>query len=576
MDSFPGGQNQDLSYIYNPEGRVVRQHQVDQPANLDTTWGYQTQYMTSAGALVPVADAVQGSGNVTVGPRAVADALFYVSDVKQMLGPRGNAAGAPYADYLTTYKRDANIAFAPSVIPSGWLCQSPYSPSANTGSLCEVDQPSYDAGLHPQTVTRYTYDLFGQRLTSTNPNNQTYAYTYFGGADLDYSGYVSAGGWLRRVTDPMGRYVAFATDIAGNQVRTWDRNATAANPNVFPGPRTSPPSSAYSEVQFSIQVDAFGAPWRYPSRVRNPLGNTTGYDVDNNGNVLTIRPPRGYPGNSSFDITQQYDADDHLTQVQMPVERPAGLASIFHYDIYGARDWARDPNGNYTSFAHDSANRLMLTRFTRGPYNALDAPALIPPCVQSQASDAPIPAGRFMCSTATTYDGLDNVTAGTDADGVTTTYTYDGAHRHTSWSLQRTWPSPLTIRQDTVFDPDGNPTDVCAPRFFSEGGTTCTAAAEKAQHSTYDRLDRLATSFYKRDGVPYTTTYTHDADGGVLSIVDANGFTATSHFDVLDQMDQQVHAAGRRGSEADQLGLRPVGRRFEHHQGPQPSNRLQL
>src|SRR5207244_2724168 len=127
-----------------------------------------------------------------------------------------------YAPYRTAYKVDNSSGASPNAIPVGTTCTNPSSPTANTGNLCESDAP-LAAGT--SAVTRYTYDTFGQRATMTTPKSivettfgtpPAYAYTYYADSDLDLSGSVSAGGWLKAVIDPTGHFVVFAYDRAGN------------------------------------------------------------------------------------------------------------------------------------------------------------------------------------------------------------------------------------------------------------------------------------------------------------------------------------------------------------------------
>src|SRR5205807_10203220 len=132
-------------------------------------------------------------------------------DQTQMLTPRGNAAGSGFAPFLTSYLVDDNPGVKPNSILTSNPCANPSSPSSNTGLVCEVDAPSFDGGAHA-TVTRNTYDTFGQKLTMATPKAiaetpagqaaPTYTYTYFQDADLDLSGSVTAGGWLKALTDP--------------------------------------------------------------------------------------------------------------------------------------------------------------------------------------------------------------------------------------------------------------------------------------------------------------------------------------------------------------------------------------
>src|SRR5207302_9736223 len=99
-----------------------------------------------------------------------------------------------------SFKVDDNPGVKPNAIPASNPCADPNSPTGNTGDLCETDAPSFDGGGHP-TVTRNTYDTFGEKLTMTTPKAiaetpsgqpvPSYSYTYYRDTDLDLSGYVS-------------------------------------------------------------------------------------------------------------------------------------------------------------------------------------------------------------------------------------------------------------------------------------------------------------------------------------------------------------------------------------------------
>ncbi|OLE21203.1 MAG: hypothetical protein AUG49_22635 [Catenulispora sp. 13_1_20CM_3_70_7] len=175
-------QDQDTKYVFNDEGQLLNEHRVipNALADEETTYGYHAQYFQDSNAVLTYDDTVQGGGDlVTQGPRGDAHTLFAISDKTQMLSPRGNtpnaaydyvnayAADYGYRNYLTTYLVDNNSAYNPNSIPSGTTCSYPSRPTANTGNVCEVDGPAFD-GIHP-TVTRYTYNTFGERITMTTP-----------------------------------------------------------------------------------------------------------------------------------------------------------------------------------------------------------------------------------------------------------------------------------------------------------------------------------------------------------------------------------------------------------------------
>jgi RHS repeat-associated protein len=539
----------DVSHAYNAEGQVLNWRSAS-PA-LDTSQGFHAQYFQADGSVRTFDDTVQGAGQVSsAGPssgRADGGTLFSVSDRTQSLTARGNAAGSGFAPFLTTYQVDDNSSVNPNAIPTANPCANPASPTSNTGLVCEVDAPSFDGGGHP-TMTRSTYDTFGQKLTVTTPkaNAETpagqtppgYAYTYFQDSDLDLSRSVSAGGWLKGITDPTGNFVAFAYDRAGNVVRTWDRNATHGHQlGEFPGTASAPPSPAFVETLFATGSGALSAPWRYLRSQRDQLGNLTTFTVDPNGNETAIRPPRGNAaGNSSFDVTQTFDQNDNQVSELLPVEAAANKATTFTYDAFENRTSTTDPNGVVTTFQYDSVNRQVAVAFTRGAWPS-DTTTVPPTCRQSTAADAPIPAGRILCTTAASYDGADNRLSATDSNHQVTTYTYDGVRRPVSQLAPRNDGTFTTLRTDTVYDADGHVTDVCPPREFTEGGSTsCTASGAFSAHRTYDAAGRMTSqTTFRTAGAADTSTFTYDADGNARTATDPNGHVTTNGHDLLDR-----------------------------------------
>jgi RHS repeat-associated protein len=540
--------DQDISHVYSAEGGVLSWHTAS-PV-LDTTQGFHTQYFQADGSVRTFDDTVQGSGRVSsTGPtsgRADGGTLFAISDRTQSLTARGNAAGSGFAPFLTTYQVDDNTAVNPNAIPAANPCANPASPTSNTGLACEVDAPSFD-GTHP-TVTRSTYDTFGEKLTMATPKAiaetpagqpvPAYSYTYYQDSELDLSGSVSAGGWLKGVTDPTGNFVAFAYDRAGDTVRTWDRNATQGHGLAdFPGTIAAPPSGAFTETLFGTGGTAYAAPWRYPRSNRDQLGDLTTFTVDNNGNRTLIRPPRGSAaGSGGFDVTQTFDQSDNQISHLTPLEAAANKATTFTYDVFDNRTSATDPNGNVSTLQYDSVNRQVGSAFTRGPWPG-DTSTVPPSCRQSTAADAPIPAGRILCSTAASYDGVDNRLSATDANHQVTTFAYDGARRPISQLVPRNAGTLTTLRTDTLHDADGNVTDVCPPREFTEGASTsCTSSGSFSVHRAYDVAGRLASqTSFRTGGAPDTSTFTYDADGNPRTLTDPNGHPTTAAFDLLDR-----------------------------------------
>ena len=572
--------DQDTSYLYNPEGALLAQHQAHSPATLDTTSGYHAQYVEASGTVYCFDDSVVGSGTVTSaavtspapcqsGPRGDAATLFALSDKTQSLTPRGNAAGPGFAAYVTSMKVDNNAAIAPNSHPSSNVCTNPAAPTANTGSLCESDAPAFDSSGHA-TTTKYTYDTSGQRITLTTPKavaegTGQYTYTYFTDSTKDLSGHTSAGGWLLAVTDPTGNFVAYGYDAAGNLTRTWDRNATAASGrtlSAFPGSVSSPPSTAYLETLHGSGSTAYSSPWRYALSSRDQLGDLTTYTVDGNGNQTAIRSPRGNAaGNSTYDVTQTFDANDNLLTNLLPTNQ-SNQATVSTYDAYDNKASATDPNGVVTAYLYDAVNRLTTTKWTRGVWPS-DTSQVPPSCRQSTSGDAPIAPGRILCTTSISYDGVDNHLSSTDGNGQTTTNTYDSVHRLVSKLVPRDSNATpvVTERSDTVYDADGHVTDICPPREFTEGSGACTSTGSFSTHRTYDYSGRMATqtTYRTSGGAAQTATTAYDADGNVVSSTDANGHTTTDVYDVLDRKSTETKPRSASASNTTQWLYDPSG-----------------
>ncbi|MBV9100382.1 MAG: hypothetical protein JO198_04980 [Candidatus Dormibacteraeota bacterium] len=551
------------SYLYNAEGRMLSQSVTDSPSNLNTTYGYHAQYVEASGTVNCFDDSVQGSDTVTSsavtspapcasGARGDAGTLYYISDQTQSLTPRGNNAGSGFAAYLTSMKVDDNSSYGPDVTPATTpVCAIPSAPTSNTGSLCETDAPVYD-GTHP-IVTQYNYDSDGQKTKMVTPDGVAgggslfVQYQYYldpsQSSDptqtLDLSGNTPSGGWLKGVTDTNGYWTIFAYDAAGNTARTWDRNATTGlTPGNFPGTVSSPTNTQYAETLYGSGSTAYAQPWRYLLSSRDQLGDLTTYTVDLNGNRVAARSPRGnVASNANYDVTQSFNKNDKLVCNVLPAEaagvscdqyvvNPSNYTSThpttYTYDAFNNNVSRTDPRGIVTTFQYDVVNRLVQTTWTRDAWPG-DTSQVPPSCRESTSGDAPIPAGRILCTIAQAFDGVDNKTSSTDGNGQTSSFTFDAAHRQIRQVVPR--DTGVSERTDTVYDADGHVTDTCPPREFTEGSGSCTSTAYYSTHFAFDVAGRKVsqTTYHTVGGSALTTTWTFDADGNMLSQTDADG-----------------------------------------------------
>lgn len=537
------------TYTYNSEGALLVEKKLNGSADSISTNGYRAQYFHIGGTVSTHDDQVAGSGTVTPGTRdpADADVLYYVSDRTQSLTPRGNGAGSSFGNYLTSYQPDNNILVAPNSEPSGTVCTDTGAATHNTGVVCKADGPKVD-GTN-RSVTRNTYDTFGQKLTMTTPKAiaeagigatpASYRYTYFGDSEKELSNTVSAGGWLKGVTDPTGAFVAFGYDQAGNVARTWDRNATKGlSLSAFPGTAAAPPNSYYTETLYKTGASPFAKPWRFLRSKRDQLGNLTTYTYDPSGFMTKIRPPRGNAANSSaYDIRQEHTNVDLLDQKVMPAEYANDDEIDLDYNSNELLQDSKDANGNHTKYKYDEAQRLREIEFTIGPWPT-DTSLVPSDCRQSTTSDSQIPPGRILCDLEFEYDGVDNLIEIEDGNGQDTLISYDAIRREIKRLAPRNDGTFTTLRTDRVYDLDGNVTDFCPPREFTEGSGSCTSAGLFSEHNSYNDAGKLAQTVRYRNTSPSTTvtsSFGYDADGNLISQTNPNGRTTSFAFDLLDR-----------------------------------------
>jgi RHS repeat-associated protein len=583
--------NRETQYTYNDEGAILVQDDLDSPASVVTTTSYLAQYVESNGTVRTFTDTVAGGDAVTsqAGHRQDASTVLVLSDQTGALSPDGNAVISGYASYATTYTRDTNTAVGAG-LPIG-----PTDPCAgagvNTGLLCTESAPSKD-GIHA-TVTTYTYDQWGQRLSATTPDENDVAqtgnptkYTYFPDAATDLSGTTHEGGWLEAVTDPTGQFVAYGYDAEGQVIRTWDRDATAnvgLSPTTYGGPGTcsSPVAPDFSQTLYATSCTA--APGLYALSQTDALGDVTTYQLDNDGNQLGVRSPRGNPVGAlasyppsyypmcptvgKYDTCSTYKAAGEVLTIQQPVEalESGSPHTINTYDAYGNLIQSTDAAGYITTATYDAVNRRVtetVGRYAVGGtlYNAAGSDAVPTGCATS--TSAPWPStggGEVICTATTTYDGEDNVISVQSpasevpdvvgsTDPTVTTYVYDGYHRRIETISPRWDGTSRTVTSASVYDPDGNVLESCPANEFTEGSGGCHGPSSAtvdyfSTYTTYNVADlpisvRTYTANTPVTGTPTAAvaTTSYDADGNVISTTNADGYTTTNDYNVLDRL----------------------------------------
>jgi RHS repeat-associated protein len=216
----------------------------------------------------------------------------------------------------------------------------------------------------------------------------------------------------------------------------------------------------------SIERDEQGR----PLKVTDPLGHTTKYTYDGDGNVETITDGDGHK------TTYTYNADNQ----PIKVKEPSGTVTETEYDGEGRVVKQIDGNKHATEYIRSAVGEVT---------------EVIDPLKRKTKKE---------------YDAAGNLTKLTDPEGRTTTYTYDPDNRleEIAYSDGKTH----SIKYE--YDADGDRTSMV------DGTGTTTY--------TYDQLDRLTES---EDGHGDKIEYEYNLDNEQTKITYPNGKAVTRAYD---------------------------------------------
>jgi len=362
---------------------------------------------------------------------------------------------------------------------------------ASGTSLAATTSYTYDAatlGITSVTdpngnVTTYTYDTSGNETSVTDPLGRETTFTY------------NAFDELLSETSPMGVTTSYTYDASGNPLSvstplvgtsSVETTTLTYGDSADPGDvtaMTDPDGQTYTYT-YDAQGDQISS--------TDPSGGTTTSTYDVLGRKLTSVSPNGNAAGADpahFTTTYAYDALGQLVSTTDPL----GQVTTYTYDGNGNQTSTTDPVGQTTTYSYDADNELIKTTNPSGS------------------------------STSSTYDGGGHVITSTNADGDTTTYTYNALGEKTSST------NPLGKVTSYTYDPAGNL-------------LTQTNPLGQVTTYTYDAANELTGIAYS-DGTTPAVTYTYDADGQRLTMIDGTG-TTTYTYDSLGRLVSSTDGAG--------------------------------
>ncbi|MBU4130100.1 MAG: hypothetical protein KKF12_04705, partial [Proteobacteria bacterium] len=395
-------------------------------------------------------------------------------------------------------------------------------------------------------VTAYTYNAKGQVTSVDGPLP--------GDQDIILFAYDPTTGDLLSLTRPILGTQTFEYDGAGNLIRTVDENTVQTlfsydgKNRLTRTERNGVVSSlTYTSAgSVSGQTDGAGrtltyayTPKGFLQKIMNPAGEYLYYAYDENANRIEESI---YSAQGIQNLYKGYDYGDPATNPELTPGKPwkllqknqdnsATLETVFKYQ-HGNLTQVTDPMDTWTKFSYDTQNRLTakqerqtddITATTLYAYNTAGNLIGVTDPEAKETLYTYDDANRLVKTvspdTGTTrfyYNEAGNLMSQTLNDGSTIQFAYDETGRLTGKSFNDS-------SQDVIFLYDQG--------INGKGRLTGISNPTESYAFAYDTRGNL-TSFEKTTGTTtFTTAYTYDNAGNIISILYPNGRSVAYEHD---------------------------------------------
>ena len=456
-----------INYQYDANNRLTT---ITDPVGLVTTLTYTGDHLSSITDPASRTTAFEhdASGNLTkiTDPDGTFRQFTYDADHKMV-------TQTSKRNFVTTYQYN----FAGQVISA----MRPDNSQVQLTPSSSIALPDFAVGIgtemNPTPVKRLA-DIFAT-YTDGNGNTSTYEFNDFGS--------------ITRVTDGLGRVTNFVRDQDNNSTQTIDPggNITESTYDNMGNILTRTEVSIGATTTFTYTTEGFNQLKTFT----DPLNNTTTYNYDTNGDLISTIDPLNNQTTFSYNSlglqTSQTDTLNNTVTFQYdPVTfnldgtiDQLSNQTIFTLDSAGNIASTTDPEGKTTTNNYDTMNRL------------------------TQVVDPDL------ALTIYNYDDSGNLISITDDRNKTTTFAYDERERVTSKT------DPLGNSDTFVYDGNGNITS-----HTNRKGQTISF--------TYDADNQLVSKVVPGNG---TVTYTYDNSGNLLTLNDPDS-KITFEYDGVDRV----------------------------------------
>ncbi len=483
-------------YTYDPDGRILS----------ETVGGTQTtSYQYDA----------DGRRTAETDPEGGTTQYVYDGD--------GNVIKTTYPDGTTTESTyDADDRVTSFTDQAGETTNYVYDAAGNVTAvlLPAVPNPA-NGGQLTRPEYQYTYDVYGDVLTETDPLGHvtTYVYDEFGrqlsettpDGETSYTTY-NAAGQIATQTDFKGQITATAYDSLGGPISESLYANAAALAAATPATTIV---TTYDDLERAISVT-------------DPRSGTieTGYDAA--GEVTSLTTPEGTlnyaydpvtlqlteTSTAFTDVKYTYDTFGRLTSVTTDmvngVQLATPLVATYAYDSSGNLVSTTEPNGVTTTNTYDDMDRLIAVKVTDASGDVLSSDTYTLDALGRQVAD----------------DSFELQSDG-KLDEVKQTWTYDADGRlvqETSVDIGGERPD-LTYTTTYSYDLVGN--------IVQETNTTSSGSVTTTY--TYNGDDELIET---QTSTGTTTNYLYDANGSLIQTTVNGQVTETYAYDLQNRLDE--------------------------------------
>jgi len=436
----------------------------------------------------------------------------------------------------------------------------------DVGGLSLVREWTYDTNGNVLTetdpndhVTINEYDIYGNLIRITDPEGNTTEYRYdktgvpgyeaLGNRTqiIDANGHVTRYEYdeLDRLTlqiDPLGYATTYEYDGVGNNIEVQRQVTQAPDP-----------------VTWQVTRFEYDTRDRLVHEIRNPenlnLVTENIYD-ENNNRTSTIDPK----GNATVFV---YDVQNRLSLVIDAL----GNSNESRYDGVGNRLCSIDANNHYTNYRYDPLNRLIeeAQKIDTQECTPGDTDDIVTQYFYDSGANMSCLRGGGTPECAGPTPGSSNISYSIDPENKTTYFKYDKIDRR--WITIRKVAD--IVDNCDYLGTNPNADDWCEYTTYDKADNVLALTDANTITTSFSYFDNnwLEGEAVDPGGLNESTIYSYDAVGNVFTIATPNGNVTTNHYNERNELAEVTDLVQGAGSKVASYGYDGVGNRISAQDG---------